>query len=75
MGGITPCLLFKRQLYKMVKHIQTIRQLLPMNCLTVFDHFVQLALKGLNKVIQLLSNLNVCNFSDFFTMELQQHKA
>ena len=23
----------------MVKYIQTIRQLLPMNCLSVFDHF------------------------------------
>ena len=31
----------------MVKHTQTIRWLLPMNCLSVFDHFVGLALKGL----------------------------
>ena len=31
----------------MVKHIQTIRRLLPKNCLSVFDHFVGLALKGL----------------------------
>ena len=31
----------------MVKHIQTIRRLLPTNCLSVFDHFVGLALKGL----------------------------
>ena len=28
----------------MVKHTQTIRRLLPMNCLSVFDHFV--GLKG-----------------------------
>ena len=31
----------------MVKHAQTIRRLLPTNCLSVFDHFVGLALKGL----------------------------
>ena len=31
----------------MVKHPQTFRRLLPMNCLSVFDHFVGLALKGL----------------------------
>ena len=33
----------------MVKHTQTVRQLLPTNCLSVFDHFVLLALKGLRK--------------------------
>ena len=32
----------------MVKHTQTICRLLPTNCLSVFDHFVGLALKGLN---------------------------
>ena len=31
----------------MVKHIQTIRRLLPANCLSVFDHTVRLALNGL----------------------------
>ena len=31
----------------MVKHTQTIRRLLPTNCLSVFDHFVGLALKEL----------------------------
>ena len=31
----------------MVKHTQTIRRLLPTNCLSVFDHFMGLALKGL----------------------------
>ena len=30
----------------MLKHIQTIRRY-PTNCLSVFDHFVKLALKGL----------------------------
>ena len=34
----------------MVKHTQTIRRLLPMNCLSVFDYFVGLALKGLTSV-------------------------
>ena len=32
----------------MVKHNQTIRQQQPANCLSVFDHFVSLALKVLN---------------------------
>ena len=32
----------------MVKHTQTIRGLLPMNCLSVFDHFLWLAIKGLS---------------------------
>ena len=42
----------------MVKHTQAIRQLLPTNCLSVYDHFVGLALKGLtsnslnNKIFQ-----------------------
>ena len=31
----------------MVKHTPTICPPLPMNCLSVFDHFVGLALKGL----------------------------
>ena len=41
----------KRQPHKMVKHTQTIRWLLPTNCLSVFDHFVELALKGLKGAI------------------------
>ena len=31
----------------MVKHAQTIRRLLATNCLSVFDHFEGLAIKGL----------------------------
>ena len=31
----------------MVKHTQTIRRQKPTNCLSVFDHFVDLARKGL----------------------------
>ena len=42
----------------MVKHTQTIRRLLPMNCLSVFDHFANLALKGLMVVtFVLVSNM------------------
>ena len=33
----------------MVKHAQTICQLLPANCLRVLGHFVGLAFKGLNE--------------------------
>ena len=39
----------------MIKHTQTIRRLLPTNCLSVFDHFVGLGLKGLRKLAQDLS--------------------
>ena len=41
----------------MVKHTQTIRRELPTNCLSVFDHFVKLALKGLklNRYLLVLS--------------------
>ena len=38
---------FKCQPPKMAKHSQTIRQQQPTNCLSVFSHFVGLALKGL----------------------------
>ena len=34
----------------MVKHTQTIRRQSPTNCLSVLDHFVELALKGLRKL-------------------------
>ena len=39
---------FKHQFYKMVKHTQTIRRLMPTDCLSVLEQFVGLALKGLN---------------------------
>ena len=38
---------FKRQSQKIVKHNQTIRRQQLTNCLSVFDHFVGLVLKGL----------------------------
>ena len=37
---------FKRQPHKMVKHNQAICREQPTNCLSVFDHFVRLVLKG-----------------------------
>ena len=36
----------------MVKHSQTIRRLLPTNCLSAFDHFVGLVLKGLKRELE-----------------------
>ena len=36
------------QPHKIFKHTQTIRRLLPTDCLSMFDHFAGLALKGLN---------------------------
>ena len=41
---------FKRQPHKMAKHTQTIRQQQPTNFLSVFDHFVGFALKGLKEI-------------------------
>ena len=36
--------------HKTVKHPQTIRRQQPTNCLSVFEHFVGLALKGLTNL-------------------------
>ena len=38
---------FKHQLHKIVKHTQIIRWKQPTNCLSVFNHFVGLSLKGI----------------------------
>ena len=38
---------FKYQLHKTVKRTLTIRRLLPRDCLSVFDHLVELTLKEL----------------------------
>ena len=42
----------------MVKHIQTIRWEKPTNCLSVFDHFVGLALKWLTTTEMILKSLS-----------------
>ena len=39
----------KHQSHKMIKQTQTIRWQQPTNCLSVFEHFVKLALKGLTR--------------------------
>ena len=57
---------FKRQPHKMVKHTQTIRRILPTNCLSMFDHFVGLALKGLSSKRQVSSALRT-RIIAFFT--------
>ena len=55
----------KRQPYKMVKHIQTVLWLLPTNCLSVFNHFMGLALKGLKICFStILPLLQLKNFLD-----------
>ena len=43
---------FKRQPHKKVKHTQAICREHPSNCLSVFDHFGGLALKGLKFSMQ-----------------------
>ena len=47
----------------MIKHTQTIRQQQPTNCLSVFDHFVGLALKGLNILRQVLKTIFAKRFT------------
>ena len=41
----------------MVKHIQAIRRQKPTNCLSVFDHFVGLWLKGLKNALDIARNV------------------
>ena len=49
---------FTRQPHKMVKQTQTIRRQQPTNCLSVFDHFVRLVLKGLKAALKKLEAFN-----------------
>ena len=46
----------------MAKHTQTIPRQFATNCLSMFDHFVGLALKGLKNIF---SNMLSNTFSDF----------
>ena len=41
----------------MVKHSQTTRRQQPTNCLSVFDHFLELALKGLKDICNIFVTL------------------
>ena len=43
----------------MIEHTQTVRRVLLTNSLSVFDHFVRLALKGLFKIFNEECNLNL----------------
>ena len=49
--------LSKHQPHKMVKYGQTARRLLSTDCLSVFDHFVGLAFKGLNVIVFVYNRL------------------
>ena len=51
---------FKRQPHKMVKRTQTICRKKPTSCLSVFDHFVGLALKGL--ILLQTAFMSFCTF-------------
>ena len=51
-------LTFKAPPHKMVKDTETIRRQQPTNCLSVFDHFLGLALKGLT-ISAKCSNLDI----------------
>ena len=42
---------FKVPIHKIVKHTQKTGRQQPMNCRSVFDHFVGLVLKGLTKLL------------------------
>ena len=46
----------------MIKNTQTIRQQQPMNCLSVFDNFVGLAVKGLNSIFLKIGKFRHINF-------------
>ena len=54
----------------MVKHTEIFRRKQSTNCLSLFDHFVGLALKGLNGSVDgmlIFSDyLRIVNLSDFF---------
>ena len=50
---------------KMIKYTQTICRLLPTNCLKVFDHFVELTLKGLKCYLNLSTCYNIGKNSFF----------
>ena len=58
----------------MVKHIQTIRQLLLTNCLSVFDHFVGLAFKGLTSDFVIVPVQIFENILFFHAVQMEQLK-
>ena len=60
---------FKHQSQKIVKHNQTIRRQQLTNCLSVFDHFVGLVLKGLRSDLIRYSN----KFKEFVLLGVFDH--
>ena len=52
-------ILFQRQPHKMVKHKQSVGNL-PTNCLSMFDHFVGLALRGILRAFEITSSVSQC---------------
>ena len=46
----------------MIKHTQTIRGQIADNCLSVFDHFVGFALKGLRTILEVAGLKAICLF-------------
>ena len=65
---------FKCQPLKMVSHTQTIRRFLLTNCLSVFDHFVGLARKGLTSpryVFMLDHFISLGSLIPFLNLQIQ----
>ena len=56
----------------MIKDIQAVRQLLPTNCLSMFDLFLGLVLKGLRSAIQTPKKCVICLKLKGKTPELRQ---
>ena len=50
----------------MVKHTQTIRRQEPRNCLSVFDHFAGMTLKGLTQISD--ENWSIFDFPSFYPL-------
>ena len=57
----------------MVKHTHTIRRQKPTNCLSLFDHFVELALKGLIPLWKCFPQTNFELPSSFCKLSHLQH--
>ena len=54
----------------MVKHTQTIRRQKPTNCLSLFDHYVGLTLKGLIKGVDKTGKVLLWIFTDYYLIFL-----
>ena len=59
----------------MVKHTQTIRRQLPTNCLSVFDHFANLALKGLKNEITRAQFLPIPQIAEPNAVQLKKNNS